>query len=468
MSETAKERLRQLPAVGRLLNTPVVRQWLEEHPDSLVGEAVRLALEDCRQQIISDDGSAPTVDAVLELAQRHLQLLGRPSLRRVINATGIVLHTGLGRAPLSEDALNAVREVASGYCNLEVDLDSGQRGRRTDHVRAILCRLTGAEAAAVVNNNAAATLLILKMLTQHYKPGAKRYRKRNVIVSRGQLVEIGGSYRLPEIMQASGVELNEVGTTNRTRIADYEAAINPRTAAILRVHTSNYRVAGFAEQVPIEQLVALGQKYDLPVVDDLGSGAMVAIEDEPQVQASIAAGADLVCFSGDKLLGGPQVGIILGSEQYVRAIEKSPLMRTYRLDKMTLAALEATLRTYFDESAAREQIPALAMLAANPDNIRQRARRLEGFLRGRLPDIAIEVADDVCYAGGGSLPTAQLPTVVLRLKTATDVEHVARRLRAHHPPIIARIHKGALVLDCRTMAEADLDTVATALARVIG
>ncbi|MCB9866022.1 MAG: L-seryl-tRNA(Sec) selenium transferase [Phycisphaerales bacterium] len=324
MTTPAHDLLRKLPAVDRLLSSDRVQAWLATHPRTLVVTAVQAALDATRGAIRAGETAATEAAALLDRAEQMLKTQSTPSLRRVINATGVVLHTGLGRAPLAPAALAAIAECAAGYCNLELDLDTGARGRRSDHVAELLCERTGAEAATVVNNNAAATLIILNTLA----------RGAEVIVSRGQLVEIGGSYRLPEMMTASGAVLREVGTTNRTRLADYERAIGENTAALLRVHTSNYRVVGFTQDVPLAELVALGRRTNLPVVDDLGSGALAelpagALADEPHVRAALAAGADLVCFSGDKLLGGPQAGIILGRRDLVRRIEANPLMRTY-------------------------------------------------------------------------------------------------------------------------------------------
>jgi L-seryl-tRNA(Ser) seleniumtransferase len=471
----SRPQLSSLPAVGKLLARDEVRGWLTAHGEGVVADALRAAVERHREMIQAGEFSGSALDkSVMRMAEEIIMRQSRPALRRVINATGIVLHTGLGRAPLSDAAIEAIREGAGGYCNLELDLDSGERGRRIDHVRDLLCKLTGAEAATVVNNNAAATLLVLHAVARHDttaadKP-ARRYRKRNVIVSRGQLIEIGGSFRLPEIMKASGVQLKEVGTTNRTRLADYEQAIDERTAALMRVHTSNYRVAGFAEEVAIAELVKLGCTYRMPVIDDLGSGALVDLQPaglagEPVVGASLDAGADLVCFSGDKLLGGPQAGIILGREKYVRAIEKSPLMRTYRLDKLVLLALEATLRAYLDEDRARAEIPTLAMIFRPAEQIREVACRLADAIRVKSESATVEVVEDVSFAGGGSLPTQQLKTFAVRWKPVTmTVESAARALRRANPPIVARIHKDAILFDCRTIRAHEVDLVACVLA----
>ena len=476
----SQSQLSSLPAVGKLQARDVVRGWLAAYGEAVVADALRAAVDRHREMITSGEWTGSALDeSVMQMAEEIIAEQSRPSLRRVINATGIVLHTGLGRAVLSDAAIEAIRNGAGGYCNLELDLDSGERGRRINHVRDLLCKLTGAEAATVVNKNAAATLLVLHAVadfhgtpTEADKP-AKRYRKRNVIVSRGQLIEIGGSFRLPEIMKASGVQLKEVGTTNRTRLADYEQAIDERTAALMRVHTSNYRVAGFTEEVAIGELVKLGRKHNLPVIDDLGSGAMLDLQaagltGEPLVGDSLAAGADLVCFSGDKLLGGPQAGIILGRAKYIRAIEKSPLMRTYRLDKLVLLALEATLRAYLDEDRARDEIPTLAMIFRPAEQVHEAACRLADAIRAKGAGAKVEVIGDVSFAGGGSLPTQQLKTFAVRWEPATvSAESAARALRRTDPPIVARIHKGALFFDCRTISEEDVEEVTKAVAQLL-
>ncbi len=480
VSDHVRELLCQLPAVGKLLGRPEVQRWLREYPETVVTAALRTAVQRHRDMIRTGEWNGPALDdAVLKMTQDLVAAESQPSLRRVINATGIVLHTGLGRAPLSEAAMEAIRAGASGYCNLELDLDSGERGRRVSHVSELLCQLTGAEAATVVNNNAAATLLILHTLTHSHEtqsggvPPARRYRKRNVIVSRGQLIEIGGSFRLPEIMKASGTQLKEVGTTNRTRLSDYEEAIDQRTAALMRVHPSNYRITGFSQEVGIGELVALGRRHGLPVIDDLGSGAMADLEaiglaGEPRVRDSVAAGANLVCFSGDKLLGGPQAGIILGQSKYIHAIESSPLMRTYRLDKLALLALEATLRAYLDHNRAKQEIPTLAMIFAPAERVRELACRLADAIRNNLSDAQIEVIEDVSYAGGGSLPNQQLKTYAVRWRpTGASAEQTARRLRCANPPVIARIHKDTILFDCRTIRENEVDIIARSIVKLI-
>ncbi len=473
MSASSEDQLRHLPAVGRLLQETRVRDWLDSHPQALVVEALRQSVDEQRRLILAGDcNGTDLLDVVLQRAEMSLGAFTRNSLVGVINATGIVLHTGLGRAPLSRAACAAV-QAAAGYCNLEFDLASGARGRRADHVSDLLCRLSGAEAATVVNNNAAATLLILRAMTQQRLPagsGSRRYRRRNVIVSRGELVEIGGSYRLPEIMKASGTQLKEVGTTNRTRVSDYEQAIDERTAALMKVHTSNYRITGFCESVEIAELVALGRRCAVPVIDDLGSGRLVDLGvtgvDDPSVRDHVAAGADLVCFSGDKLLGGPQAGIIVGRAPYVRAVEQSPLLRTYRVDKLVLAALEATLRQCFDADRARREIPALAMLCESAESVRGRGRLLLEALRPLASEV-LELVDETAYAGGGSLPVQRICTTAVRWRPCgLTAAEAAGRLRHADPPIIVRVHRDAVLLDCRTMTDDQVARVATAIERL--
>jgi L-seryl-tRNA(Ser) seleniumtransferase len=372
--------------------------------------------------------------------------LERPSLRRVINATGVILHTNLGRAPLAASARDAVARAAEGYTNLELDLGSGERGSRHAHVEGLLRELTGAEAAMVVNNGAGAVLLAAAAMAG---PG------RAIVVARGQLVEIGGGFRIPEVIVQSGARLVEVGTTNRTRLGDYERALkaNDDVAAVMRVHQSNFRTVGFVEEVPVEALCELG----VPVIDDIGSGWLaggIAVE-EPLITDSVAAGAALVCCSGDKLLGGPQAGLIVGRRESVAAARRHPLARALRIDKLSLAALEATLRLYRDPDRARKEIPVLAMLEVAEDELAARARRISDAIGDRA-----QIVRTVGRAGGGALPLLELegPAVAL----AGDPDAVARALRAHDPPVVARIHDGRVLLDPRTLRDEDVPLVVDA------
>ncbi|MEK6675646.1 MAG: L-seryl-tRNA(Sec) selenium transferase [Planctomycetota bacterium] len=463
MTSKTQELLRELPSVTQLLEHEEVRDWLDGAPRALVVAAIQAAVQACREEILSGSVHQPfDVETVVARAEEQLAAKSMSSLRKVINATGIVLHTGLGRAPLSDAAIEAIAEGAAGYCNLEYDLATGERGKRTAHVADRLAELTGAEAATVVNNNAAATLLILHA----FGTG------RESVVSRGQLIEIGGSFRMPEIMQASGTVLREVGTTNRTRLQDYEKAINERTAILLRVHTSNYRVVGFTQEVGIGELAELAHRRGLIAVDDLGSGALMdfstdGFPNEPHVRESIEAGADLVCFSGDKLLGGPQCGIIAGKRECIARLASDPLMRTYRVDKLVLLALDATLRHYVDPEVARVEIPVWAMLSATTQELAGRAQVLLKQLESALTGEQFFIGSDVTYAGGGSLPGQELETVVIRWRPSkASVESVAAALRQADVPVIARIKDDEILFDLRTLRESDMETLVSSVESV--
>ncbi len=452
--------LRKLPSVTALLEHDEVQEWLHGMGRPTVVAALQTAIDATRRDILSDaKPTLPDVHTILARAEEEIVRRSSPSILRVINATGIVLHTGLGRAPLCDSAIEAIVEGASGYCNLEFDLATGERGKRTAHVAQLLAETTGAEAATVVNNNAAATLLIL----QTFAAG------REVIVSRGQLIEIGGSFRLPDIMQAGGVTLREVGTTNRTRLSDYESAISEKTAMLMRVHTSNYRVVGFTEEVEIEALAALAHRKGLLAFDDLGSGVLIdpALHDlppEPLVSASIAAGADIICFSGDKLLGGPQCGIIVGKKELIERLNKNPLMRTYRVDKLTLLALDATLRHYADPQDALQNIPTLSMLAATTDELATRASALVDDLKAALPQEQFYICSDVGYAGGGAMPGHELPTVVVHWRPAhLSADDAAQALREADTPVVARIRDAAICFDLRTLRTMDFEPLVSAV-----
>ena len=379
-------------------------------------------------------------------AAARLAALARPSLRPVVNATGVILHTNLGRAPLSDRALAAIVAVARGASNLEFDLEAGARGRRDTHCERLLIELLGCEAAVVANNNAAAVMLVLNTLAE----GGE------VIISRGELVEIGGSFRVPEVLERAGCVLREVGTTNRTHLSDYENAINDRTRLLLRVHPSNYRVVGFTSRVTAGELVELGRRAGIPVVDDLGSGCLVdpiaiGVGDEPRVRAVLADGVDVVTFSGDKLLGGPQSGIVAGRSELVERIRRNPLMRALRVDKMVYAGLEATLRAYV-EGRAEEEIPALRMLTASVETIRDRAMVFAGLLQNAAPEFGAEVLAGRSVPGAGSAPGIDLPTALVVLHHPILSAHeLDSRLRASDPPVVARIENESVVLDLRTV-----------------
>lgn len=464
MNEDVRNKLRELPSIDALLAEEEVRGWVEVTPRALVVAALRAVVDRTRQALREGTlAEAPSAAELVATAEEELTRRAMPSLRRVINATGVVLHTGLGRAPLCDAALEAVAETACGYCNLEFDLESGGRGRRVSHVASLLREVTGAEAATVVNNNAAATLLILSALACG----------REVVVSRGQLIEIGGSFRLPDIMAASGAVLREVGTTNRTRIEDYRSAIGPDTALLLHVHTSNYRVVGFTEETALHEIAALAHARGLIAVDDLGSGAVFdlsayGLPKEPCVRDSIVEGADLVCFSGDKLLGGPQCGIIAGRADLVQRLEAHPLARAVRVGKLTLAALEATLRHDLDDAEAVEHVPALAMLAANRTTLAKRAHDLSQKLEAAVPGERFTVTADTAYAGGGSLPAAAIDTMVVQWRpTFASAEAMVKLLRDADVPVIARIRADAVCFDLRTLSARDLDDLVESVSAAV-
>jgi L-seryl-tRNA(Ser) seleniumtransferase len=409
---------------------------LASGPRELVVAAARSVLDGAREEIKAGAEPGPIVDRVLaELAGAR-----RPSLRRVLNATGVLVHTNLGRAPLAAAALARVAEVGAGYSNLEYSLERGERGSRQDHLGGLVQRLTGAEAALVVNNNAAAVLLALAALAEG----------REVVVSRGELIEIGDGFRIPDVLARSGARLVEVGTTNRTRAADYEGAIGTDTALLLRVHQSNFRVVGFSERPRLEELAAIAHAHELPLVDDLGSGALGRVGDEPTPAESLRAGAHLVCFSGDKLLGGPQAGVVVGRADLVERLRRHPLQRALRADKLTLAALEGTLHGALDPST-RDEIPVLRMLHEPVESVRDRAERLAELVGG-------EVEETVARVGGGALPLAELPSAACAVE-----EGLAERLRLGEPPVVALVRDGRTLLDCRTLTDAEVDEVAAAV-----
>jgi L-seryl-tRNA(Ser) seleniumtransferase len=454
-----KDLLSKLPKVGDLLDSAAWAELLARYSRPQVKGALETELESASQAILAGGKKVPLPEELRQRVQSRLGALTQPGPWRVLNATGVIIHTNLGRAPLAREAV-AAATAAAGYCNLELDMASGQRGSRHSHVEELLCRLTGAEAAMAVNNNAAAVLLALATVAQG----------REGIISRGQLVEIGGSFRVPEVMAQSGVRLVEVGTTNKTYLEDYRRAISAETGVLMRVHPSNYRVVGFQQEVPLADLVALGREHDLPVLDDLGSGTLVDLTpwgiDEPTVQQSVLAGADLVCFSGDKMLGGPQCGIIVGKEAWIARLRKHPLARALRCDKITLAALSATLALYIEPEGWR-RVPVLAMLTESLAEIEARARKLATALAG-LP-AAVEVKADISPVGGGALPLHQLETRVVQVRprdrTAQDL---AGALRQGRPPAVARVRDEAVLLDVRTLREEEIPFLAAALAEVMG
>ncbi len=439
---------RDLPSVTKLLDAPALVAARARHPAALITEAARAALDALRSKIAAGEPVSASAGELAERVAAQLDAAAAPALRGVINATGVVLHTNLGRSPLHEEAARAAYEAARGYLNLELDLDTGKRSSRQSAVRGGLCAVTGAESATVVNNCAAATVIALRAVAAG----------KEVVVSRGQLVEIGGSFRIPEVMAVSGAALREVGTTNVTRVSDYERAIGPNTAALMRVHCSNYRVRGYTKSVELADLVALGRKHNLAVIDDAGSGQLIdlvpfGLPGEPLISESISAGADLVLFSGDKLLGGPQCGIIAGRADLVARVEMDPLMRAFRLDKMTLAALEATLRLHRDPARARREIPALRMLTTPLTELRARCESFAEWLR-EIPGLTVGIREDEAFVGGGSLPDVSVPTCVLALSSAVVSEsEFAARLRTGVPAVLARVQDGRVLLDLRCVLE---------------
>ena len=452
-----KALLKQIPKVDELLQRPAVAALRQELAPAVVTDLVREKIDALRIDILAGEcQEIPAMEVLCQQICLAANAAAKPSLRPVINATGVVLHTNLGRACLSRRAADAVYSAARNYSTLEYDLQKGMRGSRHSHVEELLCKVTGAEAAMAVNNNAAAVLLILSALG---KGG-------EVITSRGELVEIGGSFRVPEIMEQCGCRLREVGATNKTHLYDYERAIGCETCALLKVHTSNFKIMGFTESVSLEELVELGEKYELPVIEDLGSGSLVDLEryglhGEPTVMDSVRAGVDVISFSGDKLLGGPQAGIIVGRKHYIQLLKKHPLARAVRLDKMTLAALEATLSSYLDLSRAEQEIPTLSMLSVKPKQLQEKAEALLAKIKEK-GQVNAEVVPELDQVGGGSVPTQMLDTfAVAVVPTSCSVDALEERLRlGGDTPIVGRIVRDRYLLDVRTLWEEDFDYIA--------
>ena len=453
MQQTEKNtKLSNLPSVDEILKSADGQEWLRQFQRKIVLKAVREVIATRRSEILA--GRATDLSPAILSAEinDNILRLSSFSLLPLINATGIVIHTNLGRAVLSDKVLHNVIAVGRGYSNLEYDLASGKRGRRHTHTRRLLTDITGAEDALIVNNNAAAVLLCLSTFA----------KGREVIVSRGELVEIGGSFRIPDVMSASGAVLREVGTTNKTHIYDYANAVNDNTALILKVHQSNYKIIGFSDGVAVEDLVSLGRKHDLPVMYDLGSGCLIdlkpyGINDEPSVADIVGSDVDIVSFSGDKLLGGPQGGIIVGRKRYIEKIQKNPLARAVRIDKLAIAAFEATLMEYHDVEKAKEEIPVLQMLLQSPVEIQARAKKIAAELRKIAGGMNVSVIRDSSKAGGGSLPEVEFPTYAVCIKPVeVSVNEVEVRLRSGRPPVIARIREDSLILDARTIRRQEI------------
>ncbi len=448
---TRAANLRSLPSVDRLLRHRDLARATEHYPAPLVTDAVRRVLDRARADAVRG-AAVPDMEALASRTLEELRATAAPLLRPVINASGVVLHTNLGRAALAADAVRAVAAVAAEASNLEYDLTAGRRGERDDHVEAHLCALTGAGAAAVVNNNAAAVLLALNTLAEG----------REVVVSRGELIEIGGSFRIPEILAKSGVVLREVGTTNRTHARDYERAIGPQTGLLLKVHPSNYRIEGFVAEVPLEELVDLGRKHQLPVMEDLGSGALIdlsayGLPREPVVAERVRLGADVVTFSGDKLLGGPQAGVLVGRREVVDRVRRNPLKRALRCDKLTLAALEATLRLYRTTPDLAAALPTLRMLTRPLAEMESVGREAVSLLEKALGwEYSVELVDAASEIGSGALPTETLPSKAIAIAhPRVGPLDIAARFRANEPPIIGRVHNNRFLLDLRCVYRPD-------------
>jgi len=458
--------LRQIPAVDQVLLRPLIAAWVERTGRSLVVSEIQALLQEVRDGIRSGDETydrAIGMDNLELILDQRLRARLRPQLLPVINATGVILHTNLGRAPLSTGAQESLSAVSGHYANLEFDLATGERSYRDKLLEGLLGEILGSEAATVVNNNAAAVFLILNTLASG----------KEVVVSRGELIEIGGSFRIPDILARSGAVLREVGTTNKTRIQDYEAAIGRDTALFLRVHPSNYRIRGFTERPGLSELLDLAHRHEVPVVEDIGSGLLAdlsrfGITEEPIAQKSITAGVDLVCFSGDKLLGGPQAGIIAGSRKWIEPIRKNPLMRTYRVEKLIYGALEGTLAAY-RAGRALEEIPVLMMISISPEELQRRSRRFVRRLKPRLPaSCRIELFKGHSVVGGGSCPGSELPTTLLALESARYRAHVIEaRLRSQSPPVILRLEEDRALLDLRTVFPSQEDLLLSGIAHAL-
>ena len=461
--------LAELPSVDEILKSQKGQKWLAAYPRRYVLQAIRDIVEHNRQAILKGETTGVSVEQdVLPEIEIKIERLSAFSLKSVINATGVVIHTNLGRSVLSDRVMDHVRQIACGYSNLEYNIEKGQRGKRYSHVKRLLNEITGAEDSLIVNNNAAAVFVCLTALA----------KGKEVIVSRGELVEIGGSFRIPDVMSSSGAVLREVGTTNKTHVRDYEKAINENTALLLKVHQSNYRMVGFTKTVEIDELAALGRKYNIPVMFDLGSGCLVDLKPygvhiEPTVQETIKAGADIVTFSGDKLLGGPQGGVMVGKAQLIEKIGQNPLMRALRIDKLTLAAFEATLMSYLDEDKAKEEVPTLNMLLQALDEIKERAKKISQALKRKLgashEKIAqINVIEDSSQSGGGALPEIEFKTYVVAIKpSGLSVNKLEERLRHNKPLVIARIKEEAVIIDARTVRDSEVEALVKGIAAAL-
>ena len=451
-----KEKLANLPSVDEYLKSQYGQKWLKTYNRKTVLRAIRETIDAKRKEILDNKDPDVSLDALSGDIESTIKRLSAYKLKPLINATGVVIHTNLGRSALSDKALENVTATAAGYSNLEYEIAKGKRGKRYSHLKDVLIEITGAEDAVVVNNNAAAVLICLDTFA----------KGKEVIVSRGELVEIGGSFRIPDVMESSGAILREVGTTNKTHPADYENAFCGNTALILKVHQSNYKVIGFTEEVSIEDLSKLGREFKTPFIADLGSGSIISLEKygihgEPTVMEVIKAGADLVTFSGDKLLGGPQAGIIVGKKKLVQKIQKNPMLRAMRIDKMTFAALEATFMQYLDEEKAVRDIPTVRMLTETQEVIKKRAKKILSALKKSVSEqMKLDVISDQSRAGGGSLPETDFPTFSVSIKPMNiKVNALEKRLSLGEPPVIARIKEDTLLIDARTIEDREIKTL---------
>lgn len=449
-----------IPKIDEVVAWPTISDLIKDIPRKVVLDSIREEIEKIRDKIKEGTGEIEIISIISNLDNRIIGNARKKNsykLRPLVNATGIVIHTNLGRSLISEEVLENMKNISTRYSNLEYDLENGLRGSRYSHLEDLVANLVGGEAALVVNNNAAAVLLVLSTMA----------RGREVIVSRGELIEIGGAFRIPDVMEQSGSKLIEVGTTNKTHLRDYENAISEDTAALLKVHTSNYRIMGFTSSVEAKELNALKEKYNIPIIEDLGSGVLIdlskyGITYEPRVTDSINSGVDIVTFSGDKLLGGPQAGIIVGKKKYIEAMKKNPLTRAFRVDKFTIAALEATFKFYNDEDLAIKNIPTLRMLTVKLEDLKKRAVKLKALIERDLPTskIKITIEDEFSEVGGGSLPMEKLPTKCLVLELLdTSVASFERSLRKYETPIIARVYKDRVYLDLRTIRNEDFSII---------
>lgn len=461
------EILRGIPKIDEVLLQPLVSDLFEKNGRDVVTDAARRVVEDLREDILALSNDALEVfdmadlglETIAEEVVSRVEDDNRNHLYGLVNATGTILHTNLGRAPLCKEAVENVVKVSEGYSNLEYDVKAGRRGQRHSHIQDLLCELTGAEDAMMVNNNASATMLVLSAMAAG----------KEVIVSRGELVEIGGSFRIPDIMEQSGATLREVGTTNKTKAGDYAAAVDEEnTAALMKVHTSNYKIMGFTEDASLEELVAIGREKDLPVIFDMGNGLMVDLSeyglDEPIVSKALATGIDVILFSGDKLLGGPQAGIIAGKKKYIEAMKKHPLARALRVDKMTFAAMEETLKKYRSEEKALHEIPVLRMITEPREELRERAQRLADMIGKSNSSLSLDVIEVDDQIGGGSAPMVYLPGYAVAVSSGSvTAKGLERQLRKHDRPVVARIHDDELLICVRTVADEEFGTVADAL-----